>query len=151
MLLKVDDLQKKNKEKSDMKKKAFMEILKECYKKITMKNNLGINNTSFDIPMLHFGYPLYNPSEVMNFIIKKLQKGGFKVYIHAYTLIIVWESEKPKSVMKSKKKVRFKDELEEQLGPPPTKIRENSGRLTAKDIKIKMKELEKLRDLNVWG
>ena len=72
MLLKVDDLQKKNKEKSDMKKKAFMEILKECYKKITLKNNLGMNSTSFDVPMVHFGYPLYNPNEVMKFIIKKL-------------------------------------------------------------------------------
>lgn len=150
MLLKVDDLQKKNKEKSDMKKKAFTEILKECYKKITLKNNLGSNSTSFDIPMVHFGYPLYNPSEVMNFLIKKLQRGGFKVYIHAHTLIIVWETEKPKSALKSKKKVKFKEELEETL-EPPVKKKEGTGRLNAKDIELKMNELEKLRDLSMWG
>ena len=152
MILRVEDLQKKNKEKSDMKKKAFTEILQECYKKISMKNNLGLNSTTFDIPMVHFGYPLYNPSEVMNFIIKKLQKGGFKVYIHATTLIITWDVQKPKSALKQpKKKVRFKDNIEETFVEPPVKRKENTGRLNAKDIKEKLKQLEQLREIQLWG
>jgi len=152
MILKVQDLINKNKEKGEMKKKAFHEILEKCYNKISAKNSMGHETTTFDIPMVYFGYPLYNPKDVMTYIIRKLQKGGFKVYINNNTLIIVWQIdvEKPKPALK--KKVKFKSNIEETHEEPPViRKKEQSGRLTSKELTRKMKDLEKLREAQMWG
>lgn len=140
------ELQAKVKEKMKKNNETFHEVLKDIYGKIKKKNDINTFYIMYKVPQLLIGKPLYNFDNLIIFLIKKLQKGGFLVYIKNDTLLIIWniEHKKKEKVVKFKKnhEVRHYTEPEHE---PEYKPSENLGKLTKNDLDKKMKELVNIR------
>ena len=141
--LTTQELQDKVKEKEKKTNETFQLVLKDIYEKIKKKNTMNTYYTMYKVPQLVMGKPLYNFDNLVIFLIKKLQKGGFLVYIKNDTLLIFWNIEP-----KKEKTVQFKknDEVCHYTEPQPIpEPEENLGKLTKKDLDKKMKERLKIR------
>ena len=137
-ILSTKELDKETKVKKTVKNDAYNEVLKECYAKVKTRNKLGYKSIMYKVPSILFGYPLYDVNDLATFIIRKLQKGGFTVYIVQGSLLISWEKQRQQQhqqqpqktpvqlVSKEKKKVHF-----QHTDPTP---RSSSGKLTKKEI-----------------
>lgn len=146
--LTISELQNKTKEKEKRTLEIFNIVLNECYEKIMKKNKMQTYYTFYKVPQFVMGQPLYNFDKLMTFIIKKLQKGGFDVYVNNDTILINWLVEKPK-------KVSFKEDVEKvQLKPKSKKVlaeksshvyEPSMGKLTKTQLETKMKEITNMR------
>ena len=58
---------------------TYKEILQMCYKQIQTKSTLCKNSVFFIMPPIVVGKPTYNMEHAGNYIMAKLEKGGFKV------------------------------------------------------------------------
>jgi len=141
--LTTHELQAKVKEKEKKYNEIFHEVLKDIYEKIKKKNNMNTYYTLYKVPQLLVGKPLYNYENLMIFLIKKLQKGGFIVYVKHDTLLIFWNIEpKKEKTVQFKKKHEIRHYIEPKSDIEPT---ENLGKLSKKDLDKKMKELVNIR------
>lgn len=137
-ILSTKDLDKETKVKKTVKNDAYNEVLKECYTKVKTRNKLGYKSIMYKVPSILFGYPLYDINDLATFIIRKLQKGGFTIYIVQGSLLISWEKQKQQPqqkppvqlVTKEKKKVHFQQ----------TEPSSSSGKLSKKDIDKMIRE-----------
>jgi hypothetical protein len=145
-ILSTKELDKETKVKKTVKNDAYNEVLKECYAKIKTRNKLGYKSIMYKVRSILFGYPLYDINDLATFIIRKLQKGGFTVYIVQGSLLISWEKQKQQQqqqpqktpvqlVSKEKKKVQFHDT--EQTSSS------SSGKLCRKEIEKMIGEYKK--------
>mgnify|MGYP001104515514 CR=1 FL=1 len=80
-MLKASDLRDAQKEKSENTKLIFKKLLDECYKKLKDCNQKGFTSMNFTVNAIKIGYPLYDVSKAVRYIVKKLKKGGFHVII----------------------------------------------------------------------
>ena len=140
-ILSIKELDKETKVKKTVKNDAYNEVLKECYAKVKTRNKLGYKSIMYKVPSILFGYPLYDVNDLATFIIRKLQKGGFTVYIVQGSLLISWEKQKqqqrpPKTpvqlVSKEKKKVQFQNTEQTSSN--------SSGKLSRKEMDKMIRE-----------
>ena len=141
-ILSTTELHKEMKVKKNLKNDAYNEVLKECYTKVKARNKLGHKSIVYKVPSILFGYPLYDVNDLATFIIRKLQKGGFIVYIIQGALLVSWEKQKQNEtaaistqVPKENKKVRF--------DLPSPRVNEN-GKLTKKEIDKRIRDYRNL-------
>lgn len=78
--LSVNDLRKFDEEKKNKNHQLYKELLEEVYEKIKKRNKSNYKNTTYDIPLVKIGYPLINIMSAMQYIIMKLNKGGFVAF-----------------------------------------------------------------------
>jgi len=89
-MLNVNDLQNVAKSRKEREKKTYKIILQDCYKKIKLRNEHGQTKVVFSVPVFMYDSPLYNINDAIKYIVKKLRKGGFRVYVSDNTLSIDW-------------------------------------------------------------
>jgi len=95
MILNTSDLSLDDKKKKKEKEKMYREFLSECYTKIKERNKLKVYSFIHTVPLITLGKPLYNMEELMNFIIEKLTKGGFKIkLLRINSIFIDWSHSK---------------------------------------------------------
>jgi hypothetical protein len=114
MELSVKDLMKDNQEKKRQKHQLYKELLTDVNDKIVKRNKTNYKNMIYTFPIIRMGYPLYNIERAMQYVIMKLNKGGFVAYPYgtSNTLYVDWsivlKEDKKAKVIKKKKKVEFK-------------------------------------------
>ena len=79
--LSLYDLYEIKKKKDAKLNDAFNIILNTCHKKIRTIAEIGGQSLYYSIPPIIIGYPLYNYSTCMNYIITELKKSGLYVAI----------------------------------------------------------------------
>tara|TARA_Y100000389_G_C17424192_1_gene498552 strand:- start:553 stop:999 length:447 start_codon:yes stop_codon:yes gene_type:complete len=86
-----DDHLKKLKKKNGI----FLNVLKDCHRKIKFNSKLDRRYCFFMIPEFIFGTPLYDIQELRSFMMFHLERNGFKLaYIDPNWLFITWEIKK---------------------------------------------------------
>lgn len=88
-MVKADELIKQQKERKKLKKKTFSKILNLVEKRIQMSSNSNNYYTWYEIPELILGLPIYNLNECKKYLIKKLEKNGFKTESYEPNLILI--------------------------------------------------------------
>lgn len=89
--MKADDLLKTIKQKTNFHKEIYKEFLHNCHEKIKQANERSNTNVLFTIPPLSLGKPLYDVSHAMQYVMRKLNEGDFKVqHLYGTTLYIDW-------------------------------------------------------------
>jgi hypothetical protein len=79
--LSLYDLYEIKKKKDNKINEAFNIILNSCHKKIKNIAQIGGQSLYYAIPPIIIGYPLYNYSNCMNYIITELKTSGLYVAI----------------------------------------------------------------------
>jgi len=79
--LSLYDLYEIKKKKDNKINEAFTIILNSCHKKIRTIAEIGKQSLYYTIPPIIIGYPLYDYTICMNYIISSLQKSGLYVAI----------------------------------------------------------------------
>jgi ABC-type transport system substrate-binding protein len=79
--LSLYDLYEIKKKKDNKLNDAFNIILNACHKKIKTIAEIGGQSLYYTIPPIIIGYPLYNYSTCMNYIISELKKSGLYVAV----------------------------------------------------------------------
>lgn len=93
--LTLAELYRMHKKKEVVRQVSFDRVLELCHRRIRTVASYGGMNTFFEIPGMIVGYPLYDVSACMNYIIDALRKNGFLVQIlpppHIGVVYISWE------------------------------------------------------------
>lgn len=138
--LNIDDLYETIDEKNNKRLQKFDGILKQIHSRIKYNAKLERTFCFFQIPEFIIGVPLYNVSDLRNYIINSLKRNGFHiVYIDPNWLYISWSKEDrgkvEKKTVKAKKEKNYKliDEYK------PTGQFVNDSDLSS--IKMKSKQL----------
>lgn len=110
MQLSANDLLQERKLKMKQNHELYKELLLEVQRKIINRNKTNYKNLVYTFPIIRIGYPLYNIDRAMQYIIMKLNKGGFVAYPYGTnnTLYVDWSIVIEKTP-KKKKKVEFKN------------------------------------------
>ena len=88
-MVKANELIKQQEERKKIKKKTFSKILNLVEKRIQMSSNSNNYYTWYEIPELILGLPIYNLNECKKYLIKKLEKNGFKTELYEPNLILI--------------------------------------------------------------
>lgn len=95
--LSLSDLYDIKKKKDAKLNDAFNVILNACYKKIKTIAHIGGQTLYYNIPPIILGYPLYDYTTCMNYIMSSLQKNGLYVALLPYPnnniIYISWKIE----------------------------------------------------------
>jgi hypothetical protein len=84
----------------------FDEILKKLHNRIKYHASNEKTYCFFQIPEFIIGVPLYNINDLKEYLIKSLQKDGFKyIYVEPNWLFVTWEI-KSKKNMNNKKNIK---------------------------------------------
>jgi len=86
----ASELVKKQKKKEDEKKKVYEKIYERIVKKIKMASDLNFFQCNYEIPELLLGIPIYNLSDCIEYVDKKLQKNEFKTAWRNNIVTIDW-------------------------------------------------------------
>jgi len=79
----------------------YDDILKKCHHRILYNSRLQRPYCFFQIPEFVFGVPLYNVSELRNYMMNSLKKNGFQLlYIDPNWLFIHWKVTSSKGLTK---------------------------------------------------
>ena len=90
-LFTVNDLQKKAKSREINRNKIYFSIAKRCFDKIKETSENDETNCFFRIPEYIPGYPLFNMTECVLYLLNLLQEKGFKCrYVDSYVIYITW-------------------------------------------------------------
>jgi hypothetical protein len=96
------------KRKSDLNRmNVYSKLLNKIHNKIKIASKQRDNNQfcSFVMPEVLLGYPNYNFSECLNYILNRLEKDGFNTrYIHPNLIFIAWSHWVPEYVREELKK-----------------------------------------------
>ena len=137
--LNIDELYETIDEKNNKRLKKFDGILKNIHIRIKYYAKLERTFCFFQIPEFIIGVPLYNISDLRNYIINSLKKNGFHiVYIDPNWLYISWSKEDRKKVekpVKSKKEKNYK--LIDEYKPSGNFVNDTD----LSSIKLKSKQL----------
>lgn len=89
------DLYEIKKKKDNKINEAFNIILNNCYNKIKKIAEIGGQSLYFKIPPIIIGYPLYDYSTCINYIISALKKNGLHISLlpNNNTIYISWKIE----------------------------------------------------------
>ena len=87
---------------------TYDDILKKCHIRIKYYSKFEKTTCFFAIPEFIIGVPLYDVSELKNYMMKSLEKNGFTLmYLHPNWLMIDW-SEKKKTIESAHKSLATK-------------------------------------------
>ena len=90
-VLNINELYNVSKRKKRNKTKCYNEILKKCHNRIKFCSLNEKTKCIYKIPQYTIGYPLYDYSEITNYIINALRKNGFDVSeVYGY-IYISWD------------------------------------------------------------
>lgn len=109
--LNIDDLYDKINNKNKVRMEKFDMILKKIHSRIKYNANLEKTFCFFQIPEFIIGVPLYNVSDLRNYLINSLKKNGFNIlYVEPNWLFISWDYsiKKPKKQPNKKEKKDYK-------------------------------------------
>jgi hypothetical protein len=96
-LFSVNDIQKKAKEKEQNRNRIYYKISKKCFEKIKEMSSNDESYCFFKIPEYIPGYPLFNMTECVLYLLNLLKEKGFNSrYIDGYMLYISWIVQKQK-------------------------------------------------------
>tara|TARA_Y100000817_G_scaffold309342_1_gene298331 strand:- start:297 stop:722 length:426 start_codon:yes stop_codon:yes gene_type:complete len=137
--LNIDDLYETIDEKNNKRLEKFDGILKQIHGRIKYYSKLERTFCFFQIPEFIIGVPLYNVSDLRNYIINSLKRNGFHiVYIDPNWLYISWAKEdRGKPVKKAKPKKDKNYKLIDEYKPSGQFVNEND----LSSIKMKSKQL----------
>ena len=94
-LFSVNDLQKKAKDREQNRHKIYYKISKKCFEKIKEMSDNDQNYCFFKIPEYIPGYPLFNMTECVLYLLNLLKEKGFNSrYVDGYMLYISWNIQK---------------------------------------------------------
>ena len=94
-LFTVNDLQKKAKEKEQNRNKIYFIISKKCFDKIKETSSNEETFCLFKIPEYIPGYPLFNMTECVLYLLNILKEKGFICrYVDNYIIYITWNIQK---------------------------------------------------------
>ena len=138
--LNIDDLYETIDEKNNKRLKKFDGILKQIHTRIKYYAKLERTFCFFQIPEFIIGVPLYNVSDLRNYIINSLKRNGFHiVYIDPNWLYISWAKEDrgkvTKNPTKPKKQKNYK--LIDEYRPSGQFVNDND----LSSLKMKSKQL----------
>jgi hypothetical protein len=91
-MLKVSDLNIDRVEKSKRNHELYKNLLESLYQKIKNKNSEGFKNYVFKLPYTYIYQHRLKPDRALQYIIIKLNKGGFITYPYGsqHSLYIDW-------------------------------------------------------------
>lgn len=111
--LSIHDLKQADIEKRNRHHELYKELLLEVNEKIKKRNKENFKNMTYDIPIFKYGHPTINVCNAMQYIIMKLNKGGFVAYPYGDSrrLYIDW-SVNIKPIQVEKKATMKKEDTE---------------------------------------
>lgn len=80
MLLNIQDLEKKRIERASRNHELYKSFFLELATKIKSRDALGHRNMIHRIPTIVIGFPWYDVNHALQYVIKKLNQGGFFVF-----------------------------------------------------------------------
>ena len=88
----IFNLIKKQEKKKSYKDEVFKKILDQAHRRIKYSADSGEHHSIFTIPLYVVGYPLFNTSECVDYIISQLSQNGFKAVCYSDKYIFInWE------------------------------------------------------------
>jgi hypothetical protein len=137
--LNIDDLYETIDEKNNKRLEKFDGILKKIHGRIRYYSQLERTFCFFQIPEFIIGVPLYNVSDLRNYIINSLKRNGFHIlYIDPNWVYISWSKEdRGKPVKKEVKKKDKNYKLIDEYKPSGQFVNDND----LSSIKMKTKQL----------
>lgn len=88
----MHELENDHLKKVKKKNTIYLNVLNDCHRKIKYNSKLNRMYCFFLIPEFIFGTPLYDISELREFIMYHLARNGFKLnYVDPNWLFITWE------------------------------------------------------------
>jgi ElaB/YqjD/DUF883 family membrane-anchored ribosome-binding protein len=90
----IQDLFQKKVSREEMRLKVYDTVLERVHKRIKMAASVdgGATFTTFTLPEVMIGQPLFNATQCRSYIITSLVKNGFRVkYTHPNFLMISWD------------------------------------------------------------
>ena len=101
--LDINSLFETTNQKTLKRLETYDKVLKQCHARIKYYSKFEKTTCFFAIPEFIIGVPLYDVSEMKQYIMNSLEKNGFKLmYLHPNWLMIDW-TEKKKSMIKVQK------------------------------------------------
>ena len=77
----LQELYSMQKKKLQNRRKCFDFIIELCHRRIRTVSSYCGQNTFYEIPGFVVGYPLYNLSECIEYVVEALRKNGFLIQI----------------------------------------------------------------------
>ena len=106
MPITVQDIQKIEKSKQEIKKEIYKKIYDQLSKKLKNSVDLGQKQVMLRIPTYLLGYPTYDVVRAGNYIERQFLRGGFIVHrISNVDIYVSWN-------LKNNKKVKIKNDSE---------------------------------------
>lgn len=103
--LNINDLYETINNKNKVRMEKFDMILQKIHSRIKYNAKLEKTYCFFQIPEFIIGVPLYNVSDLRNYLINSLNKNGFKIlYVDPNWLFINWDFSQMKPPKKQAKK-----------------------------------------------
>jgi hypothetical protein len=108
--LNIGELYETINNKNKVRMEKFDRILQRIHSRIKYNARLEKTYCFFQIPEFIIGVPLYNVSDLRNYLINSLNRNGFTIlYVEPNWLFINWDLSTMKSPKKEKKKQPKKD------------------------------------------
>ena len=122
--LDINSLFETTNQKTLKRLETYDKVLKQCHARIKYYSKFEKTTCFFAIPEFIIGVPLYDVSEMKQYIMNSLEKNGFKLmYLHPNWLMIDW-SEKSKQKKKEKKSVSFDTQTKQDKKPQYKSVEE---------------------------
>ena len=136
MTFSVNEIHKKQKEKEKSRLKIYEIISSRCFKKIKETSNNEETYCFFRLPEYIPGYPIYNMTECIMYLIDLLHEKGFKArYCDKFMIFISWNFPKVNYKMIENNNAGFNNP-----------VIENSS--VIKDLNLKYKPIENHQSFN---
>lgn len=108
--LNIGELYETINNKNKVRMEKFDMILQKIHSRIKYNAKLEKTYCFFQIPEFIIGVPLYNVSDLRNYLINSLKRNGFTIlYVEPNWLFINWDVSRMNSPKKEKKKETKKD------------------------------------------
>jgi hypothetical protein len=79
--IQLQELYQLKKKKDNIKKKSYDRIIELIHRRIRNIASHGGENTFYEIPGILIGYPLYNITDCLNYVVEHLRKNCFLIQI----------------------------------------------------------------------
>ena len=100
--LNMKDLYSTINEKTLKRMEIYDDVLKKCHHRIKYNSSLERTYCFFQIPEFIIGVPLYDITEMRNYVMNSLKKNGFELlYIEPNWLFIMWNVKGYKTIAKN--------------------------------------------------
>lgn len=101
--MKVDELYNRHLQRIETHRRTYKSIQRLCEAHIRMINENGGMQTTFDVPPLIYGEPMYDQERAAEFVVRRLTKGGFRAFREKWRIHIDWRPDRTTAKTLSKK------------------------------------------------